>query len=153
MEGSIIHYNDGALIKRRQKLVGKPEFKKTAVHRPAILKWCKDLIPHFGGNNTTTFIFPATDLPGYLLTTRCISIFPIQIRVYATFIHIGDLFCGYILDLFLVRCYFFRILFLIASCLFFRVIPHRFKASRMPLSLHPNVSAISDWYASGCSAT
>ena len=23
----------------------------------------------------------------------------------------------------------------------------------MPLSLHPNASAISDWYASGCSAT
>ena len=153
MEGSIIHYNDAALVKRRQKLVRKPEFKKTAVHRSAILKGRKDLIPHFGGNNTTAFIFPATDPPGYLLTTRCISIFPIQVCVYATFIHIGNLFCGYILDLFLVRCYFFWILLLIARCLFFRVIPHRSRASRMPFSLHSNASAISDWYASGCSAT
>ena len=36
---------------------------------------------------------------------------------------------------------------------FFLVILCRRRASCMPLVLHPNTSAISDWYASGCSST
>ena len=40
-----------------------------------------------------------------------------------------------------------------SSLSFFLVILCRWSASRMPLSLHPNASAISDWYASGCSPT
>ena len=45
MEGSIIHYNYSTLVKGRQKLIRKPKFKKTAVHRSAILKWRQDLAP------------------------------------------------------------------------------------------------------------
>ena len=100
-------------------MVRKPEFKKAAVHRSAILKRCKDLIPHFSGNNATALIFSPLDPPEYLLAPWRIPIFPIQIGVYATFIHIGNLFCWYVLNLFLICCYFFLILLLIARCLFF----------------------------------
>ena len=144
MEGSIIHYDYGSLVKGRQKLMRKPEFKKTAVHRPAILKWRKDPVSHFSGNNATTLIFSAADPSKYLLAPRRIPVFPIQICIYAAFIHVGDLFWWYILDLFQIRCYFLLILLLIAGCLFFLVILYRRSASRMPLSLHPNALAISD---------
>ena len=153
MEGSIIHYDHGPFVKGRQKLIGKPEFKKAAVHRSAVLKWCKDLVSHFSGYNAAALIFSAAEAPKYLSASRRISIFPIQVCIDPTFIHIGDLFWRYVLDFFQVRCYFFLILLLIADCLFFLVILYRRSASRMPLSLHPNASAISDWYASGCSAT
>ena len=88
-----------------------------------------------------------------LLTLRHIPIFPIQICIHTAFIHIGDLFRRYIFDLFLICRYLLPILLLVAGRLFFLVILCRRNASRMPLSLHPNASAISDWYASGCSAT
>ena len=153
MEGCIIHYNYGSLVKGRQKLMRKPEFKKTTIHRPAILKWCKDLVSHFSGNKTATLIFSAADAPKYLLAPRCIPVFPIQVCIYTAFIHIGDLFWRYVLDFFQIYCYFLLILLLIAGRLFFLVILCRRSASRTPLSLHPNASAISDWYASGCSAT
>ena len=153
MEGSIIHYNHGALIQRWQKLVRKPKFKKAAVHCPAILKRRKDFVRHLSGNNAAAFILSTADPPEYLLSPWRISVFPIQICIYAAFIHISNLFGRYVFDLFLIRCYFLRILFLITSCLFFLVILCRRIASRIPLSLHPNASAISDWYASGCSAT
>ena len=42
MEGSIIHYDYGTFVKRRQELIREPEFKKTAVHCSAILKWRTD---------------------------------------------------------------------------------------------------------------
>ena len=153
MERSIIHYNHGSLIQRGQKLVRKPKFKKAAVHRPIILERCENLIPHFCSNNATALIFSATNPSKYLLPPWRIPVFPIQICIYAAFIHISDLFGRYILDFFQVYCYFFLILLLVADCLFFLVILYRRSASRMPLSLHPNASAISDWYASGCSAT
>ena len=119
MKGSIIHYNHGTLDKGRQKLIGKPGFKKFAVHRSAILKWRKNLILHFSGSNATALICSATDPPEYLLAPRRIPVFPIQVRIYSAFIHIGNLFRWYIFDLFLICCYFLLILFLIASCLFF----------------------------------
>ena len=153
MERSIIHYNHGTFIQGRQKLVGKPKFKKAAVHRPAILKRCKDLVRHLSGNNATAFILSSAGPPEYLLAPWRIPVFPIQVCIYATFIHISNLFGRYVLDLFLIRCYFLLVLLLVSSCLFFLVILCRRSASRMPLSLHPNASAISDWYASGCSDT
>ena len=153
MERSIIHHNHGTLIQGRQKLIRKPEFKKAAVHRSAILKWRKNLVSHFSGNNAAALIFSTADPSEYLLTPRRISVFPIQACIYAAFIHIGNLFCRYVLDFFLICCYLLLILFLVTSRLFFLVILYRRSASRMPLSLHPNTSAISDWYASGCSAT
>lgn len=153
MERSIIHYNHGTLIQARQKLVRKPKFKKTAVHRPAILKRRKDFVRQLSGNYTTAFIFSTADLSEYLLTSRRIPVFPIQVCIYTTFIHISNLFVRYVLDFFLIRCYFLPLLLLVTSCLFFLVILYRRSALRMPLSLHPNASAISDWYASGCSAT
>ena len=153
MERSVIHYNHGIFIQGRQKLVRKPKLKQAAVHRSAILKRRKNLFRHFSGNNTAALIFSAADPPEYLLTPRRIPVFPIQICIYATFIHIGNLFGRYVLDLLLIRRYFLWILLLIASRLFFLVILFRRSASRIPLSLHPNTSAISDWYASGCSAT
>ena len=136
MKGSIIHYNYGTFVKGRQKLIQKPEFKKTAVHRSAILKGRKDLVPHFGGYNATTLIFSATDSSEYWLASWRISIFPIQVCIYTAFIHIGDLFGWYVLDFFQICRYFFLILLLIADCLFFLVILYRRSASRMPLSLH-----------------
>ena len=153
MKRSIIHYDHGTFVKGRQKLVGKPEFKKAAVHRSIILERCKDLIPHFSSNNAAALIFSATNPSEYLLAPRCIPVFPIQICIYAAFIHISNLVGRYILNLFLICCYFLLILLLVTSCLFFLVILYRCSASRMPLSLHPNASAISDWYASGCSST
>ena len=144
MEGSIIHYDHSTLFKGRQKLIRKPEFKKIAVHRSIILKWCKDPVSHFSGNNSATLIFSATDLSEYLLVPRRIPVSPIQVCIYAAFIHIGDLFWRYVFDFFQIHCYFLLILLLIAGCLFFLVILCRRSASRMPLSLHPNVLASSD---------
>ena len=153
MEGSIVHYNYGTFIQRRQKLVRKPKFEKAAVHRSAILKWCKNLVRHLSGNNAAAFILSAADPSKYLLTPRRISVFPIQVCIYAAFVHIRNLFGRYVLDFFLICCYFLLILFLVTSCLFFLVILYRRSASQIPLSLHPYASAISDWYASGCSDT
>ena len=153
MEGGIIHYDHGALFQRRQELLREPILKKCAVHGAAILKWCQDLIAHLSGNNTTALILSATDPPEYLLASWSITVFPIQICIYAAFIHISNRFGRYILDLGLIRCYFLLNLLLVAGRLFLLVILSRRCASRMPLSLHPNTSAISDWYASGCSAT
>ena len=144
MEGSIIHYDYGSLVKGRQQLMRKPEFKKAAVHRSAILKRRKDLVSHFSGNNAAALIFLATDMPEYLLTPRRIPIFPIQVCIYAAFIHVGNFFRRYILDCFLIRCYFLLILLLVAGRLFFLVNLCRRSASRIPLSLHPNALAISD---------
>ena len=153
MERSIIHYNHGTLFQRRQKLVRKPKFKKAAVHRPTILKWRKDLVRHLSGNNTAAFILSAADPPEHPMPPWRISVFPIQVCIYAAFVQIRNLFGRYVLDCFLICRYFLLILFLITSCLFFLVILYRRSASRIPLSLHPNASAISDWYASGCSDT
>ena len=118
MEGSIIHYDHSTFVKGRQKLIRKPEFKKAAVHRSAILEWRKDFVSHFSGYNAAALIFSATDPPEYLLASLRISIFPIQVCIYAAFIHIGDLFGRYVLDFFQVCCYFFLILLLVADCLF-----------------------------------
>ena len=153
MEGSIVHYNHGTFVKGGQKLIGKPEFKKFAVHCSAILKWCQNLVRHLSSNNAAAFICSAADPPEYLLTSWCIPVFPIQVCIYAAFIHISNFFGRYVFDLFLIRFYFLRILLLVTGCLFFLVILCRRSASRIPLSLHPNASAISDWYASGCSVT
>ena len=144
MEGSIIHYDYGSLVKGRQKQMRKLEFKKAAVHRSAILKWRKDPVSHLSGNNSAALIFSATEPPEYLLAPQRIPVFPIQVCIYAAFIHIGNLFWRYILDFFLIRCYFLLILLLVAGCLFFLVILCRRSASRIPLSLHPNALAISD---------
>ena len=140
--------NEAAVLFIRRTL---PIFN--CVDYTTILKRRKDPISHLGGNNTATFVFAAADLVDYFLSTGSIPVFPIQVCIYATFIYIDNLFWRYILDLFLIRCYFFRLLLSVPRRLFLRVIFCRPKAYRMPLSLHPNVSAISDWYASGCSAT
>ena len=153
MERGVVHYNHSAFVKGRQELADKPGFKETAVHRPAILEWRKDLILHFCGDNATAFIFPPTDQPRHFLALRGIPVFPVQIRINAAFIYISDLLRRHVLDLFFVRFYFLLVLLLVPGCLFFLVILFRRSASRMPLSLHPNACAISDWYASGCSAT
>ena len=144
MEGSVVHYNYGALFQGWQELFCKPKLKKCAVHGAAILERSQNFISHFGCNNTATFVFPTTDLVILLLASGSVAVFPIQVCIYATFIHIGGLFWRYILDFFLICRYFFRILFPVACCLFFRVILYRASASRMPLSLHPNALAISD---------
>ncbi len=102
MERSIVHYNYGTLVKGRQKLIGKPEFKKAAVHRSTILKWCKNLIRHFSSNNAAALIFSATDPPEHLLASWRISIFPIQVCINATFIHIGYLFRRHVFDSLLI---------------------------------------------------
>lgn len=145
MERSIVHYNHGPLFQRRQELVRKPELPKLAVHRSVILKRRENLTAHLSGNNAAALIFSAPDPPKHLLAPRCISVFSIQICIYTAFIHIGDLFLWYILDFIQICRYFLLVLLLVAGSLFFLVILCRRRASRMPLSLHPNASAISDW--------
>lgn len=153
MERGIIHYNHSILYKRRQKLGRKPGLKKGAVHCSAILKGGKDFVAHLGGNNATAFVLTPNNPPEYLLAPWGIPVFPVQICVDSAFIHIRNLFWRYVFDLFLVRIYFLLVLLLITGRLFFRVILYRRSALRIPLSLQPNSFAISDWYASGCSAT
>ena len=153
MERSIVHHNHGAFFQGGKELHCKSKFKKGAVHGTAILKRRNNPIRHLGGNNATTFIFAAADLIEYLLATGSIPVFPIQVCIYTAFIHIGNLFWRYVFDLFLIRCYLFPVLLPVPRCLFLRVIFCCRKTYRMPPSLHPNISAISDWYASGCSAT
>ena len=118
MERSIIHYNYGTFVERGQKLIRKPEFKKTAVHRSTILKWCKYLIRHLSRNNAAALIFSTTNPPKYLLAPWRIPVFPIQVCIYAPFIHISNLVGRYVLDFFLIGCYFLPVLLLVASCLF-----------------------------------
>lgn len=134
-------------------MVGKPKLKKPAVHRPVILKRRKNSVTHLSSDNATALILSSTNLSEHSLTPQRIPIFPIQVCIYTAFIHISDLFQRYIFDFFLICCYLLLVLLLIADRLFFLVILCRRKAYRIPLSLHPNASAISDWYASGCSAT
>ncbi len=125
MERSVVHYNHGALIKGRQKLMGKPEFKKITVHRPAILKRREELIRYFSGNNATALIFSAANSPEHLLAPRRVPVLPIQVCIDATFIYIGNLFWRYIFDLLLVRRYFPLIPLPVTGCLFFLVILYR----------------------------
>ena len=153
MERSIVHYNHGSWFQRRQELAGKPEFKKPAVHRSVILKGRKNSVVHLSSDNAAALVLPTTNLSKHLLAPRRIPIFPIQVCIYTAFVHIDDFFRRDILDLRLIRCYFLLVLLRITGRLFFLVILCRRKAYRIPLSLHPNASAISDWYASGCSAT
>lgn len=115
MERSVIHYNHGAFFTGWQKLFGKPCFKEPAVHCSAILEWCKNFILHFSGNNASAFVFSTVDPGENLLSTGYISIFTVQVSINTTFIHIGDFFWWYILDLFLIRRYFLPVLLLIPS--------------------------------------
>lgn len=142
MKWSIIHYNYGSLFQRRQKLAGKPKLKKPTVHRPVIMKRCKNSLTYLSSDNATALILSSTNLSEHSLTPQRIPIFPIQVCIYTAFIHISDLFQRYIFDLFLICRYLLLILLLIADRLFFLVILCRRNASRMPLSLHPNASAI-----------
>ena len=95
---------------------------------PFLLKRRKDFVCHFSGNNTATLIFSTTDSSKHLLALRSIPVFPIQVGINTTFIHIRNLFRRYILDFLLIGRYFFWILLLVAGCLFFRVILCRFSA-------------------------
>ena len=125
-------------------------YNKLKQHEGIILKRCKNPVTYLGGDNAVALILSTTNLSKHLLATGRIPIFPIQVCIYTAFIHIRNLCRRYILDLFLIRRYFLSILLLVAGRLFFLVILCRRNASRMPLALHPNASAISDWYASGC---
>ena len=136
MERSIIHHNHGTLVQRRKKLVGKPRLKQGTVHRSAILELGQNIFAPFCCNNAAALIFSSADAADYLLVSWCVPILSIEIGIYAAFVYIRDLFRRYILDLLLIGCYFPGVLFLIAGCLFFRVIFSRFRASRIPLSLH-----------------
>ena len=118
MERSIVHYNHGSLFQRRQKLVGKPEFKKLAVHRSVILKRCKNPVTYLSGDNTAALILSTTNLSKHLLAPRRVPIFSIQVCIYPAFIHIRNLFRRYILGFFLIRRCFLPILLLVANRLF-----------------------------------
>ena len=168
MKRSVVHYNYGTLIQRWQELLSKPKLKKRTVHGAAILERGQNFISHFGCNNTATFVFPTTDLVIHLLTSGSVAVFPIQVCIYAAFIHIGGLFWRYILDFFLVCRYFFPVLFPVPCCLFFvlfyTVAVHR--KSRFgciqtpvpfPTGMHPDVhphriSAFPDLFSGSCDA-
>lgn len=80
MERSIVHYNHGSLFQRRQKLVGKPKFKKPAVHGSVILKRCKNPAACLSGDNATALILSTTNLSKHLLAPRRIPIFSIIVK-------------------------------------------------------------------------
>lgn len=143
MERSVIHYNHGILVQRRKELAGKPGLKQGRVHRSAILELGQNIFALFCSNNAAALILAAADAAEYLLVSWCVPILPIEIGIDATFVYIRDFIGRYILDVLQIGSYFLCILFLIAGCLFFRVIFSRFRASRIPLSLQRNSFAIS----------
>ena len=128
MERSIVHHNHGILVQRRKKLTGKPGLKQGTVHRSAILVGCQKLSAQFCRNNPAALIFAAADAAEYLLVSRCVPILSIEVGINAAFVYIRYFFRRFILDLFLIGCYFPGVLFLITGCLFFRVIPSCFRA-------------------------
>ena len=85
MEWSVIHHNHGSLFQRRQKLVGKPELKKPAVHRSVILKRRKNPVTYLSSNNAAALILSSANLPKHSLTPQRIPIFPIQVCIYTAF--------------------------------------------------------------------
>ena len=117
MERGVIHYDHGSFFQGRQKLLYKPMLKKCAVHGTTILKWSKDLIAHLSGNNAAPLTLSATDSSEHLLAPWSITVFPVQVRIYAAFIHISNLFGRYVSDLFLIYCYFLLILLLVTGYL------------------------------------
>ena len=143
MERGIVHHNHGSLVQRRKKLAGKPRRKQGTVHRSAILELGQNIFATFCCNNAAALLFASADAAEYLLVSWCVPILSIEIGIDAAFVHIRYFFRRYILDLLLIGCYFLCVLFLIAGCLFFRVIFSRFRASRIPLSLQWNSFAIS----------
>ena len=143
MERSIVHHNHGVLVQGRKKLVGKPGLKQRMVHRSAILEGGQNLPTHFCRNNSTALKFAAADAVEHPLVSRRVPILSIEISIYAAFVCIRYFFRRDILDFLLISGYFLRVLFRVAGRLFFRVIPNRSSASRIPLSLQPNSSAIS----------
>ena len=135
MERSIIHHNHGILVQRRKELAGKPRLKQGAVHCSAILELGQNIFALFCCNNAAAFILAAADAAEYLLVSWCVSILSIEVGIHATFIYIRYFLQWYILELLQIGSYFLCFLFLIAGCLFFRVIFSRSRASRIPLSL------------------
>lgn len=150
MERGVIHHNHSIWRKGRKKLVFKPELKQTAFHCTSIYKRRNDFLTQPGCNNSNPFILVATDCSLDLLSSGSISIFPMQICVNPSFIHISNLFRWDFCDLFLIYLYLFWILFPVMYRLFLRVIPNRSNALRIAVSQQLNSLAISLGYASGC---
>ena len=91
----------------------------------------------------TPLVLAAADPAGYFLTPGRIAVFPVQVRIDPTLIHVRDPFFGISADLRLIRRYFFLVLLPVPGCLFLRVIFRRFIARWIATALHPNSSAIS----------
>ena len=143
MERSIVHHNHASFLQDRKKLVDKPKFKQRTVHGTPILQGCKNPAIHLGRNNPTPLVLATADPAEYFLTSGCIAVFPVQVRIDPTFVHICDLFHRIGTDLRLICRYFFLVLLTVPGCLFLRVIFRRFIARQIAAALHPNASAIS----------
>lgn len=102
-----------------------------------------DSAVHLSRNNPTSLVLAAADPAEYLLAPGGISVFPVQIDIDPTLIHIYDLFLGVGTNFRLIRRYFLLVLLPVSGCLFLRVIFRRFIARQIAVALHPNSSAIS----------
>ena len=143
MERSVVHHNHASFLQGWKKQVCKPKFKQRTVHRTAILQRRKNPAIHLGRNDSTSFVLATTDPAEYFLASGSIAIFPVQIGIDPTLVHICNLFYGIGVDLRLIRRYFFLVLLPVPCCLFLRVIFRRFIARQIAVALHPNSSAIS----------
>ena len=119
MERSVIHHDYTAFIQSFKEMVDEPIFKKRAVHSAIILHRRNDLTIHPGRNYPAPFVFPTTDTIQYFFTPGCIAVFPVQVRVYTTLVHVGYLFRGIGAYLRLIRRYFLLVLLQVARSLFF----------------------------------
>ena len=143
MERSVVHHNHAAFLQGWKKLVDKPEFKQRAIHRTIILQRGQNPAVHPGRDDPTSLIPAAADSAEYFLSSGCIAVFPVQVRIDPIFIHICNLFRGIGADLRLIRRYFCLVLLPVPCCLFLRVIFRCFMARQIAAALHPNSSAIS----------
>ena len=94
MERSVVHHNHASFLQGWKKLVGKPKFKQRTIHRAIILQRCEDPAIHLGCNNSAPLVFAAADPAEYFLASGSIAIFPVQVGIDPTLIHIGNLFDG-----------------------------------------------------------
>ena len=153
MKRSIIHNNDRIFRKAWQKPLFKPVFKQWCICCSFVLHRCNYFVTEFCGNNICSLKFLSWNSLCHFFSTGSIRIFTIKTSIYTWFICISNLLWKNIFYFIQVLLYFFRILFFVACCLFFRVIPQRFKALLIAWLQHPNASAISFCVSSGCSLT
>lgn len=119
MESSVIHHNNGVFRKTWQQALFKPGLEQRRIRGTFILHRSKDLVIHLGGNQVRALELSPRNQPLHRFPARRIGIFSGVESIQTGFVYISDLFRGDIPYLFLICCYFFRLLLQIPPCLFF----------------------------------